>query len=222
MRFICIFLPAKTSSIIWLSSSQCVSIVSIINASSSAVSSDQATSIFFSPFSSIHIFATVLPLCDFLLPTYYMDVSTILRRIGREYRKDEIEKQHQFAHCRNSFIFTIVCKDTTFLWNPTRYTLLLIFIREKALPCPLIEGYWNNKNCHKIELYCTGATGTGQRHQHRSVTCPFDILSYQLFCSKNYEKHRGAASRQGARSPREWCLTCLILSLASANIVTWQ
>ena len=20
---------------------------------------------------------------------------------------------------------------------------------------PLIEGYWNNKNCHKIELYCT-------------------------------------------------------------------
>ena len=38
---------------------------------------------------------------------------------------------------------------------------------------------------------------------------------------KNYEKHRGGASRQGARSPQERCLACLTLSLASANIVTF-
>ncbi|MBR5697110.1 MAG: hypothetical protein IKX44_00595, partial [Prevotella sp.] len=40
------------------------------------------------------------------------------------------------------------------------------------------------------------------------------------FCSENYEKHRGAASRQGARSPRERCSNSQIQLLASANIVT--
>ena len=49
----------------------------------------------------------------------------------------------------------LLAKILLFCVNPTRYTLLLIFIREKGLPCPLIEGYWNNKNCHKIELYST-------------------------------------------------------------------
>ena len=38
---------------------------------------------------------------------------------------------------------------------------------------------------------------------------------------KNYEKHRGGALRQGARSPRERCLACLTTSLAFANIVTF-
>lgn len=41
-----------------------------MRASSAEDSSDQAISIFFSPFSSIHILATVLPLWDFLLPRF--------------------------------------------------------------------------------------------------------------------------------------------------------
>ena len=53
-------------------------------------------------------------------------------------------------------------------------------------------------------------------------TCKYtnQLLSYQLFFHKNYEKHRGAASRQGARSPRECCFNSRTYPLATANIVT--
>ena len=37
------------------------------------------------------------------------------------------------------------------------------------------------------------------------------IIIVPTFFDKNYEKHRGGALRQGARSPRERCLACLIL-----------
>ena len=48
------------------------------------------------------------------------------------------------------------------------------------------------------------------------------LSSYQLFPLKNYEKHRGGASRQGARSPRECPPTMSYSPLANANIVTFM
>ena len=48
------------------------------------------------------------------------------------------------------------------------------------------------------------------------------LLSYQLFSCKNHEEHRGGASRQGARSPRERISNDLTSSLAPANIVTFK
>ena len=43
---------------------------------------------------------------------------------------------------------------------------------------------------------------------------------YQLFAQKTMKNTPRGASRQGARSPREWCLASLTLSFAFANIVT--
>ena len=48
------------------------------------------------------------------------------------------------------------------------------------------------------------------------------LSSYQLFPWKNYEKHRGGASRQGARSPRECPPNMSHSPLANANIVTFM
>ena len=48
------------------------------------------------------------------------------------------------------------------------------------------------------------------------------LSSYQLFPLKKYEKHRGGASRQGARSPRECPPTMSYSPLANANIVTYR
>ena len=41
-----------------------------------------------------------------------------------------------------------------------------------------------------------------------------------FFLRKIYEKHRGGASRQGARSPQERLPTQYVIPLATANIVT--
>ena len=60
--------PAKTLLIISFIAFQFLSITSMIADSSFAFSSDQQTSIFFFPFSSIHIFATVSPQWVFLSP----------------------------------------------------------------------------------------------------------------------------------------------------------
>jgi hypothetical protein len=46
------------------------------------------------------------------------------------------------------------------------------------------------------------------------------IIIVPNFLCKNYEKHRGGAMWQGARSPREWSIICFSLSFAPANIVT--
>ena len=65
---IVIFLPANTSSIRLFSSSQYLSMTCNNSVSSVEFSSDHAISIFFCPFSSIQILATVLPQCERLLP----------------------------------------------------------------------------------------------------------------------------------------------------------
>ena len=46
------------------------------------------------------------------------------------------------------------------------------------------------------------------------------IIIVPTFSSEKHEKHRGGASRQGARSPRKRLPTQYLIPLATANIVT--
>ncbi len=122
--------PAKTLFIISFIAFLFLSITSMIADSSFAFSSDQQTSIFFFPFSSIHIFATVSPQWVFLSPLR-VTWMCLLFSFASAGNTDKIKQRKYISLPISSFLFYLyyqvstirvsACKNTDLFRNCQKF-----------------------------------------------------------------------------------------------------